>query len=52
MLSADNFIDAIDVVAAPMSFIGINCCKMSGDSNGLLSVDPSVALTKKLKLKQ
>lgn len=48
ILSADNFIDAIDVVAGPMSPIGRNRCKMSGDSNGLLSVDPNVAFTKNL----
>lgn len=50
MLSADSFIDAIDVVAGPMSLTGKNRCKISGDSNGLLNVDPNVAFTKNLQL--
>lgn len=48
ILSADNLMDAIDVVAGPISPIGINRCKISGDSNGLLKVEPSVAFTKNL----
>lgn len=48
ILSADSLIDANDVVAGPMSLIGKNRCNISGDSNGLLSVDPNVAFTKYL----
>lgn len=50
MLSAsDNLMDAIEVVAAPMSLSGKNDCMMSGESSGLLSEDPRVALTRNLK---
>lgn len=45
----ESFIDAIEVVAAPMSFTGINRCMMSGDSSGLLKVEPSVAFTRNLR---
>lgn len=49
ILSADSLIDAIDVVAAPMSHNGKNACNISGDSNGLLTAELRVAFTKSLK---
>lgn len=48
ILSADNLMEAIEVVAAPMSHSGINDCRMSGDSSGLLSAELRVAFTRKL----
>lgn len=49
ILSADDsLIDAIDVFVAPISLSGMNVCMISGDSNGLLSDDPSVAFTRNL----
>lgn len=53
ILSIDeSFIDAIDVVVAPISQSGTKVLKISGDSNGLESgVEPNAAFTKNLEIK-
>lgn len=49
MLSAEeSLIDAIEEFLATTSPSGMNVCMMSGDSRGLFSEDPIVALTRKL----